>query len=173
MIWLLRLLGYRDREYHRHDFCVRIETVVREIVSINHMREGISIELRGMRIGRKWEGIEVHIPEQVDPTRVSQIARDLESAFRAMRYGYVIARLTATDIVPETERAAAMAELHEMGYEIEVSNDRKQIRQKRISGTPRQDIKNLRKQAPHMMSLLQAGHGTRQRLEILAKSNEF
>ena len=78
----------------------------------------------------------------------------------------------AVDIVPETERQSALAELREMGYEIEILPDGK-IRHTRSAGAPRQNVETLRKQAPRMVSLIQSVHGTRQRLETLAKSKEF
>jgi hypothetical protein len=173
MNWLRKLLGLRGDEYCESDFCVRIKRVFREVVSVMHTRDGTTLSLSGERIGRRWEGIEIHIPQEVEAARASQIARDLETAFQAMQYGYVIARKLGVDAVPETERQAAIAELREMGYEIEVSADRRQIRQKRLPDAPRVNIEIARKQAPRMMQLLQAVHGTRPRFEILAKSKEF
>ncbi len=85
----------------------------------------------------------------------------------------MIARKALVETVPESERHAAIAELREMGYEIEVSDDRKQIRQKWRAGAPRHDTETLRRTTPRMMSLLQSVHGTRQTFEILAKSKEF
>jgi hypothetical protein len=163
MNWLLELLGYREREYRGDDFSVRIESIMREGVSVVHSRHGVRLNLSGERIGGKWEGIEVHIPQEVEAAQVPSIADDLEVAFRAMGYGYVITRLAGVDVVPETERQAAIAELREMGYEIEVSTDGREIRQRRIAGAPRLDVETARKQAPRMMSLLQSVHGTRHR----------
>lgn len=172
MNWLLKKLRYRDREYRGSDFHVRIEPIMREAVSVIHTRHGITLNLSGQLIGRRWEGVEVHIPHEVEVEQASQVARDLETAFQALGYGYVIARLGEVEIVPETERQAAIAELHEMGYEIEVSADHKQVRQKLREGAPRPDIETARKQAPRMMSLIQALHGKRQLFEILARSKE-
>jgi hypothetical protein len=172
MNWLLERLGYREREYRGDDFSVRIEPIVREGVSVIHTRHGASLNLRGERIGRKRDAIEVHIPPDVEAAQLPQIVRDLETAFGALRYGYVIARKTVVEIVPESERRDAIAKLREMGYEIEVSADGKQIRQKWRAGAPR-DIEAQRRTAPGMISLLQSVHGTRPSLEILAKSNEF
>jgi hypothetical protein len=171
MNWLLKLLGYRDLKYRSIDFSVRIRPTVREGVSVIYTRQGAALNLSGGRIGRKWEGIEVHIPPEVGAAQVTQIVRDLETALEAMQYGYVIAREAGMDVVPEAERQAAAAELNEMGYDIEILPDRK-IRQTPRAGAPCQDIETLRKQAPRMMSLIQALHGTRQRFEILAKSKE-
>ena len=173
MNWLLKKLGYRDRQYHGSDFSVRIEPMGREAVYVIHTRQGASLNLDGQRIGRKWEGIAVYIPRGVEAERASQIAHDLEAAFQAMGYGYQIARLSEIETVPETERQAAIAELRQMGFEIEVSTDRKQIRQKWIAGTPKPSPETIRKTIPRQMALLQAVHGTRERFEILAKSKEF
>lgn len=124
MNWLLKKLGHRDREYRGSDFRVRVEPIMREAVSVIYTRQGTTLHLSGERIGRRWEGIEVHIPHEVAVEQASQIARDLETAFQALGDGYIIARLGEVEIVPETERQAAIAELQEMGYEIEVSADR-------------------------------------------------
>jgi len=173
MNWLLKKLGYRDRKYRARDVSVTVQPGFREIVSVIHERGGIRLHLDGERIGKKWEGISVHIPEELDPARVTQVARDLETAFQAMSYGYIIARVAGVEIVSETEQQAAMAELNSMGFDVEVSPDRKQIRQKWREGTPRPGIDAARKQAPRIMSLVQALHGKRQRFEVLARSSHF
>ncbi|MGC2419560.1 MAG: hypothetical protein WA434_17585 [Candidatus Acidiferrales bacterium] len=173
MNWLLKKLGYREREYRGADFHVRIEPIHRETVYVNYARDGKKVSLDGERIDRKREGISVYIPQEVDPARVSQISHDLEIALQAMDYSYIIARMLATEVVPEPERQAAIVELNAMGYEIEASPDREWFRQKRIEGSPRQDIETLRNQTARMLSLIQAIHGTRRRFEILARSKDF
>lgn len=173
MHWLLKKLGYRDRQFRGSDFTVRIEPMGREAVYVIHTRQGTSLNFDGQRIGRKWEGIEVCIPHEVEAAPASQIVRDLEAAFQAMDYDYIIARLTEVETVLETERQAAIAELRQMGYELEISADRKQIRQKWIAGTPKPGLEAIRKTTPRYMALLQAVRGTRQRFEILARSKEF
>lgn len=172
MNWLFRRLGLREREYRGDDFSVRIEPVFREAVSVVHTREGKRLSLSGERIGKKWEGIQVQIPPEGDAKQMQQVVRDLETAFQALRYEYLIARKTATETVPEEEQQAAMAELNEMGYDIEVMSDGK-IRQTFRPGAPRRDRETLQEQVPRMMSLLQSLHGARPRFEILAKSKEF
>jgi hypothetical protein len=173
MNWFLKKLGYRDRQYRGSDFSVRIEPMGREAVYVVYTRRGTNLNLDGQRIGSRWEGIEVYLPPEVEAEQSSQIALDLETAFQAMDYGYVIARLSAIETVPETERQEAIAELRQMGYELEISADRKQIRQKWIAGTPKPGLEALRKTTPRYMSLIQAVHGTRKHFQILAKSKEF
>jgi hypothetical protein len=149
MNWLLKKFGYRDRKYRSADFSVTIEPGFREIVSVVHERRGTRIHLDGERIGKKWEGIAVHIPEDVDTARASQIARDLETAFQALRYGYIIARLAGIEIVPGNEQHAAVTELNSMGINVEVSPDRKQIRQSWKEGAPRLDRHGPKASAAH------------------------
>jgi hypothetical protein len=67
----------------------------------------------------------------------------------------------------------AITELRQMGYELEISADRKQIRQKWIAGAPKLGLEALRKTTPRHRVLLQAVHGTRKHSEILTKSKEF
>lgn len=179
MNWLLQKLGYRERkprrgrEYHGADFFVRMEPIFRELVSITYKREGNTLNLEGERIGKRWEGVSLKIPKQLDAARVPQVVADLEAAFRAMGDDYVIYRSMGTDTVPETERQAAVTELRGMGFDIEVSPDGSQVRQKRREGAPHVDAETMRKQTPRIMSLILAIRGKRERLEILAKSKEF
>jgi hypothetical protein len=93
-------------------------------------------------------------------------------AAKESSHGYVISRQTGIDVIPEAEKQAAIAELNEMGYEVEVLPNRR-IRQTRRADAPPQDRESLRKTTPRMMSLIHSLHGTRQRYEILAKSKEF
>jgi len=151
----------------------RIERIFRELVWVIHTRSGTTLTLNGERIGRKCEGIDVRIPEDVESERARQIGRDLETAFRAMEYSYVIAHLLGFDIVPENEQQAASAEFRGMGYEIEVSPDRRTIRQTRIAGTPLPGIETARTHSLRMASLLPSIRGRRPRFEILAISEGF
>jgi hypothetical protein len=172
MNWLLKRLGYRDRQYRGDGFTVRIEPMGRESLYVNYQRDNTRHSFDGQYIGSSWEGIEASIPEEVDPGQALLIAQDLKSAFEAMSYGYLIVRKTGVEIVAEPERQAAMEELQNMGYNIEILGDGK-LRQTRREGAPRQDSETIRKSTPRMMALLRAIHGKRQRYDILAKSKEF
>jgi hypothetical protein len=172
MNWLTKMLGYRGRGYRGDDFSVRIEPIFRELISVIYSRQGKSLKFGGELIGKSWGGISVQLPVDLEDVKVAQIVRDLETAFGALRCGYVIARKAAVEVVPETERQSALAELREMGYEIEILPDGG-IRQTRSAGAPRPDAEALRKQGPRMMSLIQSIHGTRHRFETLAKSKDF
>ncbi len=163
---------HNGHEYRTGEFAVRVEPIVREAVSVIYTRDGVSLNLDAERIGSKWEGIEVLIPQEVEAGQVPQLVRDLQTAFAAMQYGYVITRKVGTEIVPEPERQAAIAELREMGYETEILPDGV-IRQTRRAGATCPDIETLRKMAPRTMALVETVRGRRQRFEILAKSKDF
>ncbi len=173
MNWLRRKLGFRDHKYRAKEFCLTIKPLVREGVAVTHTRDGISLRLDGERIGYKWDGIEVHIPQEIEIPRASQVVCDLEVAFKAMGYRYVIARKTEIEMVCESERQAAIAELRAMGYEIEVSPDGNIVRLKMSPGRTRPDLETTRRQAPRMTNLIQAVHGSRQKFEFLAQSQEL
>jgi hypothetical protein len=173
MNWLLKKLGYREREYCGDGFSVRIDQIQREVVSVSYTRKAIRLNLDGERIGSKWEGIAVYFPHNLGADQTTPAVADLVTALQSLGYSYVIARLAEIEIVPETERQNAIEELNAMGFDIEVSPDRKQIRQKRRPGAPRSDLQTARDQGPRMTALLEAVHGRRKRLEILAKSKDF
>jgi hypothetical protein len=173
MSWLFKKLGYRDREYHGDDFSVRVEQGFREIVTVVHTRQGTVRRLDGERIGKRWNGIRIHLPREVDPADVPQIVRDLETAFGATHYGYVIFRTVRVDPVPEAEQEAAITELNEMGFDVERSTDPRQTVLTPRSGVPRPDTKTAQDRAPRIMALVQSLRGTRQVVELLAKSKEF
>ncbi len=90
-----------------------------------------------------------------------------------MRYGYVITRALGIDAVPETEQQVAIAELNEMGLDVEVSADRKQVSTNWRPGASRPDAQTAPEMAKRMMPLIQSLSGTRQRVEVLAVSPDF
>jgi len=171
--WLFDKLGYGDREYRGADFSVRVEQGFRELVTVIHTRQGTTRRLDGERIGKGWNGIRIHLPRDVDPAEVPQLVSDLEAAFGAMRYGYVISRTVGVDPVPEAEQQAAIAELNEMGFDVERSTDPRQTVVIPRPDRPRPDPKAAKDRASRSMSLVLTLRGTRQRVELLAKSKEF
>jgi hypothetical protein len=87
---LLKLLGYRQRQYQGDGFSVRIKSKFREGVSLDYESDGKSYEFLGERSGKRWEGIRVAVPSAMTGDQAREIARDLEIAFKAMDYKYVI-----------------------------------------------------------------------------------
>ena len=174
MSWLFKKRGNRDPEYRGDDFSVRVEKGFREIVTVVHTRGRTTRRLDGERIGKRWEGIGVHLlPGDMDPTDVPQIVHDLEVAFAALRYGYVISRTVRVDSVSEAEQQAAIAELNELGFEVERSADQKEVVLRPRSPSPHPDTNKAQGTAPRVMALVQSLSGTRHQVELLARSEEF
>jgi hypothetical protein len=171
MSWIRKLLGI-GHEYRGNGYCFRVKCVVREVVSVEYSRGEYSLTLGGERFGKRWESIAVSIPQDVDREEATQIASDLAIGFEAMNCAYIINRKVAIDIIPEREIQAAIVELKEMGYQIDILPDGK-IRQSKVMGAPHQDLETIKKQTPRIMQLIQTVHGKRTRFEILAKSKHF
>ena len=167
------MLGHHASEYRGDGFSVRIDQGFRELVTVVHTRDGTALKLGGERIGKKWQGIGIHLASGLDAAQVPQIVHDLAIAFEALRYGYIISRTARVDAVPESERQAALAEINELGFEIQVSADRKQVTQSRRPGVPPPDRKTSERIATRMMNLLQTVRGIRPIVEVLAISKDF
>jgi len=159
-------------EYQGQDFSVRIEPGLRENVAVVYTRHDTTIRLDGELIGAQWQGIRIPLPASLDDAQVAQIVPDLQMAFAELRQGYIIDRTIGVDIVPEPERQAALAEMREMGYEIEIPPNGA-IRLTPIAGRPRPDPEAARQLASRMPRLLQSVQGKRPRIQTLAKSSEF
>lgn len=172
MKWFKKLLDRGRHEYSGPDFRVRIEPVFREAVSVVYSHSGRTVRLGGEYIGSKWSGIQVVIPQEITTAEACRIAGDLAVAFESMEYGYVVLHALEIETVSESERNAAFAELREMGYDVEVQSDGK-VRQTKRPEAPKRDFKTLKQQAPRMMALVQAVHGSRPSFATLAKSKEF
>ena len=89
---LFKLLGIRGREYRGSDFSVQIEPIAHEVVSVIYTRDSANSNFSADRFGRKGEILQVAIPHEMDLAEACHIVRDLEIAFVAMGYAYVIAR---------------------------------------------------------------------------------
>jgi hypothetical protein len=170
-------MSYDDREFVGESFSVSIVPVFREVVRVIHTRDGSSLPLDGEHISSSISvnqnaGIGVRIPQSVEPARLSQIVRDLQEALGGLGYVYLIDRISGIEIVPEDERNAAVAEMREMGYEIEILSDGS-IRQTPLENMPRPDLETLKRQALRMGMLIQSIGGKRTQIEILARSEGF
>jgi len=162
-----------NSEYRGADFSVRIVPGFREIGSVVITRSGTARTLDGERIGKKWEGIGIHLPNDVDLADVPDVVRDLEEGLHALGYGFVITRTGAIEGVSEREQEAALDELHRLGFEVESSPDRKQISLRPKREIPRHDTPTSGAVGQRVSSLVRSLTGIRHRVELLAASAEF
>ena len=165
----LKLLGYRGRKYRGTNFNVRIEPIFREEVRVIYETDEKAWSFGGQYIGKRWQGIGIVIPQEIDPSHASIIASRLTEALAAIGYGYVIDHALDIETVSQNEKESAISELHNMGYEIEILANGT-IRQTKMPGSPKLPQEELKKQGPRMMKLIEAVHGKRRRYETLAKS---
>ena len=162
-----------NREFRGPDFLVRVIPGFREIVSILYSRGGDDLKLDGEYILVKGHaGIDVVITAAVERALATQVARDLESAFVGMGYGYVIRRDAGSDSVPEAKRWNALQELGELGITAQPSPEGK-VTLSRSADAPQQDAEALRQRAARVPALLLDVYGVRERWEILAKSKDL
>jgi hypothetical protein len=101
MNWLLKKLGYRDRQYRGSDFSMRIEPMGREALSVIYTRQGTSLNLDGKRIGSKWEGIEMY-KLFTEHASVSKSWRSQKS-FSRLAFPRMFATWLETHALAETE----------------------------------------------------------------------
>jgi|ERR1700748_1627691 len=163
-------------DYVTGDFSVVIEQGFRELVRVVYQRAEKTLHLDGEHIsrlvpGQPREGLYVQIPP-VAVEHLPRMIKDLDEALTALGYGYVISRDKGSEAVSETERNAAIAELHEMGYQVEILPDRS-VRQSRLPGAPIPGTEAIRNQMPRMMTLIQTVQGSLHRFEVLAKTEGF
>jgi len=170
MNWISKLLGVRPNNFRNAEFSLRIESIFRENISVSYTRGSKYFNFEGERFGKKWGAIQVFISQDIDQTELQQLVRDLETALKAMRFEYVIVRRAGVEIISAEEQQAALAELQQMGYDVTVSPDRRQIRQTHRPDAPLRDKATLRKIAPRMLALTQTLRGKRQRFEVFARS---
>jgi hypothetical protein len=164
-------------DYVANDFSVAIEQGFRELIRVVYQRAGSTLRLDGEHMsrlvpGQPTEGLYVQIPPSVAVEHLPQMIKDLEEALSALGYGYVIKRDTGIETVSETDRHRAIAELHEMGYQVEIMPDHS-IQQTRLPGASMPDAEAIRKQLPRMMALIQTVHASLHRFEVLAKTEGF
>lgn len=166
-------LGGRRDDYRGDDFSLRIEQGFREIVTVVLTRNETTHKLEGERIGKRWQGIGIVLPSEIDAADVPQVVADLETAFKALRCDYVISRIVAVDTVSEAEQQAAITELNEMGFDVERQEGTREVGLRPRSGTQRRDSRTVKEAAPRILRLVQSLSGRRPRIEVLAKSKDF
>jgi hypothetical protein len=141
---------------------------VREVVDLEYRDGSRTLSVGGELTGPRWKQINI----LMSGNRWDQQALDgLAAALREHGYEYLIYTLGEEQTIPEAERDAALAELQSMGYQIEVSPDRKRIRQSLAKGANSPPRDEAKKTAPRMMKLIQTLRGTRRPMQVLRKSD--
>jgi hypothetical protein len=166
-----------ERKFVGDSFSVSVVEVFRELVRVIYIRDGNITALDGEHISGSEPrnlhgGIAVRIPQSVVPDKVPEMVKDLCEGLNGLEYGYFIDRLTGFETVPDSERNAAIDEMREMGYEIEMLANGT-IRQTPMPNVPRQDMETAKSQGVRMGALIESIRGKRPQFEVLARSKGY
>jgi hypothetical protein len=151
-------------------FSLRIQRGSREMMSVIYETNGHSTTFEGSLTGPAWKQIELLIPADFHANHLDRVVADLAKGIGGLGYEYRILRRGDAEVVPEAERKAALVELRKMGWEPEVSADRSQVELKRADGSREPSPQDALAQSENMARLVAALHGTRYKLEELARS---
>ena len=147
---------------------IRIVKQSRESVDLEYRDANQALLLKGEFVGPKWKQLNVEVPSaKCDGQTLDNIALSLQNR----GYEYMVFRFGEVQVVPESERNAALAELQSMGFQVDVSPDRRSVRQSRAPGAPLMSREEAKEKAPRIMHLVQAVRGVRRPIEVLRKSD--
>jgi len=143
----------------------------RECVEVEYRDLNTSVVLDGEFVGPKWKQVNIVIG---DKTNLGEQTLDnLAAELRHQNYDFVIYKLGEEEQIPEAERQSALRELTAMGYQVDVSADRKTIRLSLAhnGSRPPNPRDKTRELAPQMMKLSKTVRRVHRPIQILRKSD--
>jgi hypothetical protein len=152
------------------DFTVRVLRGARGLVSIVYEEEDYNRSFEGELTGSKHNQINMFMTSDFPAKDLDRVVANLVKGFEQLGYEYWIRRRDGAEVVPESEREAALFELRRMGWEADVSVDRLRVEMKRIDGAHAPTLEEAMSASSHMAQLVQALHGTRYKFDDLARS---
>jgi hypothetical protein len=146
-----------------------VKRTVREGVNVEYELPGRKLVLSGESVGPRWKQLNLVVNQEIllTPTELENLGKELAR----QGYEFVIFRLGPQEIVSQEEQDSALAELKQMGYQVEISSDRRTIRESRLPGIPPPSKEQARERAPRMMELVFALSGRRRPKEVLLQSS--
>jgi len=147
---------------------VRILRHRREIVDLEYRDASHRLRFIGELTGPAWKQINIRIS---DEKWDQQLLDNLGAGLRQRGYEFLIYRLGNEQNISYNERSWALRELESMGYEAEVSADRRTAWQTRKAGVHPPSKEEAQEMAPRLMKLLESVREVRQPIEILRKSD--
>lgn len=115
--------------------------------------------------------IYLRVPKKMPPEDVGDIVPKLALALGKLRYPYVIYRPSELQVTPQQVREAAITRLHQMGAEIDVSQDQVRIRKTAIKYWRRVLGMHSSTTMAQWLRLVGEARGVRENIEILARSD--
>jgi len=165
--WIRRLIS--GSGHIESKASVKVRRIHREGVEVAYQDSAQALTFKGELVGPRWK--QVNIVVDRDARLDSRVLDNLAAELSRQKYQFVVYQRGETQSVPEPDRIAAVSELQQMGYAINVSADRQTVRQTRIPGVPPPSREVAKRQALRMMKLVETASGVRRTKEILAKSD--
>ena len=152
-----------------NEFSIAISRLGPEDAIVTRKRENRKQEFAAEITGKRQ--IDVHIPSELDVAEVHSAVADLVQGFQKLGYEYLIYKKGEREPIPESEREAAISELNKMGFEVQRTEGRIEVRRASqlrgaASSQPEANITT-----PEWIRLLGKAKGVRERIEVLAKSD--
>lgn len=161
------------QEYRGDGFWVRVEPGFREVVQLVYSSHGKNIKVAGEWAGARQAYLNVLLSKEDVGSEILQITHDLVEALRSLGHHFVIRGAIRDEVIPEEERHAALAQLHELGYETMVLPDLNAVSVRRSAGAPALHKGTAVLHSIAMKRLISAASGKRPVIEILAKSENL
>jgi hypothetical protein len=125
----------------------------------------------GEHVGRGDRAqLNVQVPNDLSSEDVARMVPRLAEGLAALHKEFVILRVGPSRPVPETEKADAIAQLREMGYEPVVSDDASSVKLQPLPNWKKANRGEAQLLAARMMRLTRIARGKRADIEILARS---
>jgi hypothetical protein len=155
-------------------FSLRIQRGARNLASVVYEEKGRTHAFEGELVGPGWRQLNLLIPSDFvgdGPSHdIDRVVANLSKGIGELGYEYLIRRRGESEVIPERERKAALAELRKMGWQPEISSDHSQVELKRADGSRAPSPEEALAQSERLIRLVESLHGTRYKFEELARS---
>lgn len=151
-------------------FSLRIQRGARNLANVVYEEKGRTHTFEGELVGSGWRQLNLLIPSDFPPNGLDRIVANLSKGIGELGYEFLIRRRGESEVVPEKDRKAAIAELRRMGWEPEISSDHSQVELKRKDGSRAPSPEETSAQSQRLATLVQSLHGARYKFEELARS---
>ena len=115
--------------------------------------------------------IYVRVPGELPDEDAHKIVPNVASGLTVLHYDYLIFRNSETPTIPDEEREAAIAELHQMGVEVEGTVGNGQVSRAVIHNLRESSTEQTKATIAKVQSLMGKASGLRESIQVLARSN--
>lgn len=151
-------------------FSLRIQRGARNLASVVYEEKGRTHTFEGELVGAGWRQLNLLIPSDFASGGLDRVVANLAKGIGELGYEYLIRRRGQAEVIPDSERRAALAELRKMGWQPEISSDHSQVELKRADGAASPSPEEAIANSERLASLVESLHGTRHKFEELARS---